>query len=76
MASFNMFFTGVSGGPCPVCGGSGELIHHFGTQGPGGLRIINHEGAPQGQLCTVVEAEGIMIVKDGVWRYEKREETT
>lgn len=65
-----MSFTNVHGGPCPVCGGTGELLAHAGTYG--GQRIIVHRGqAGQIHVCEIPESDGVMQTKGGLWSYAR-----
>lgn len=71
MASFKMTFSGVHGGPCPVCAGSGELLAHDGEHG--GYRTIRHmDEHGREQVCTLPEEDGILYTKAGRWWYVPR----
>lgn len=72
MASFKMTFSGVFGGPCPVCSGSGALLVHDGEFG--GYRTIRHmDEQGREQVCTLPEDEGMVDTTGGWWRYVPRE---
>jgi len=69
-STFDMVFTEVYGGPCPVCGHSGELLRQFGKVG--GLRNIHHLD-DQGSLhkCVLYTSDGILCCNDGSWWYRE-----
>src|SRR5215207_6172350 len=64
-----MTFTDVHGGPCPVCGESGELLKHYGTYGLDGVRTIVHTTGDGHSVCTLPEAGGRMFTSANSWSY-------
>jgi len=68
VASFEMTCDGVFGGPCPVCGGSGELLAQSATYGD--YRTLRHtDAAGREQVCTLPEVEGMVRTAGGRWWY-------
>jgi len=73
-ATFDMTFTGVNGGPCPLCNHSGQLMHHYGTYGTNGWRNIHHlDELGRLHKCTVASRHGVLYADEGRWWYRKRE---
>jgi hypothetical protein len=66
-----MTCTNTHGGPCPVCGKSGELLSHSADHGPGGQRLIRHLDDDNGELheCTILTADGVLFTSNGRWTY-------
>lgn len=68
MSSVTVTYEGVTGGPCPVCGGSGELLSQ--KSDFGGYRTLRHfDEFGREQVCTLPEADGMVFTTGGRWRY-------
>lgn len=68
MASVKVICEGVTGGPCPVCEGSGELLSQHADFG--GYRTLRHlDQFGREQVCTLPEADGMVFTTGGRWRY-------
>jgi len=68
VAKFSMTFEGVYGGPCPACGGTGELLSHDGEFG--GYRTLKHTDAGGHEhVCMLPEDEGGLRTTGGRWSY-------
>lgn len=74
-ATFHTVFTGsVRGGPCPVCRRSGDLVAHYGTYDPGGLRTLVHFDESGTHECSLPVADGWLFSGPGpVWVYKPNE---
>lgn len=67
-ATFDMTFTDLPGGPCPVCHHSGLLLRHYGCHA--GYRTLAHlDEQGQEHVCTLPEVEGILYTSGGGWWY-------
>lgn len=70
--TYKIFFTGVTGGPCPVCDASGELVASWGTYAAAGQRVIVHSTDDEPlRVCTLETDTGRLHVDlSGRWYYE------
>ena len=70
MATFNHYWSGVAGGPCPACGLYGDLLRLHGEFGPDGVRNISHFGDGMVRECQYPADVGWVKTKDGRWWFE------